>query len=121
MSSSIVTDNSSEPPMDPAEQCALGLECINRNDADAAEWFQMAAERGHREAQCHLGFMLANGKGVDKNEAEAVKWYREAVKQNYAHAQFALGMMLANGRGAAKNEAETVECYRKAAEHSTGT
>ena len=37
------------------------------------------AEKGDATAQFNLGFMYANGNGVEKDVAEAVMWYRKAA------------------------------------------
>ena len=46
-----------------------------------------------------LGYLYADGLGVEKNNTEAVKWYRKAAEQGYAGAQANLGVMYENGRG----------------------
>ncbi len=74
------------------------------------------AESGDQIAQANLGWMYANGRGVEQNDAEAVRWYRKAAEQGYASAQYNLGWMYANGRGVEQNDAEAVRWYRKAAE-----
>ncbi|MFQ5534968.1 MAG: tetratricopeptide repeat protein [Sphingomonadales bacterium] len=76
----------------------------SRGDAETAfNSFLPLAERGHREAQYNVGFMTANGEGVEQNAAEAVKWYRRAADQNHEIAQLRLGLMLRDGAGAEKN------------------
>src|SRR5215469_9394049 len=49
------------------------------------------AKQGNAEAQCELGIMYANGKGVPQDYTEAIKWYRLAADQGYSTAQFSLG------------------------------
>ena len=74
-----------------------------------------AAEQGVAEAQCNLGLMYANGRGVQKEPLEAIKWFRKAAKQGLALAQYILGVMYANGQGVKKDPVEGVRWYRKAA------
>eukprot|EP00729_Bicosta_minor_P022491 gene22491-biopygen729 len=53
-------------------------------------------------AQCNLGIMYANGKGVEKDHVEAAKWYRMAgmaAEAGDAIAQFNLGIFYYNGEG----------------------
>ena len=69
------------------------------NDAEAVQWFQLAARQGHAPAQNDLGLMYANGMGVAENDAEAVQWFRLAARQGDARAQHNLGLMYANGEG----------------------
>ena len=72
-------------------------EGVPKNDAEAVSWYRKAAEQGHAEAQCELGFMYINGEGVPENDAEAVSWYRKAAEQGHAEAQYELGLMYYHG------------------------
>ena len=71
--------------------------------------------------QYNLGFMYANGRGVQRDDAEAVRWYRHAAEQGNATGQYSLGFMYANGRGVARDDAEAVRWYRRAAEQGNAT
>ena len=92
---------------------ALGDE---KKDAEAFVWYRKAAEQGHMDAQCDLGYCYINGKGVSKDEVEAMKWYRKAAEQGRADVQYWLGHCYANGQGVPKDEKEAVKWYQKAAE-----
>ncbi|MDR0234005.1 MAG: SEL1-like repeat protein [Zoogloeaceae bacterium] len=97
------------------EAYAKGLG-VARDDAEAVQWYQKAAEQGHINAQYDLGWRYSQGQGVARNDAEAVKWYRRAAEQGNADAQRSLGEMYEQGRGVAQDEAEAVKWYREAAE-----
>ena len=84
--------------------------------AKAVEWFRIAAEQGHADAQCDLGYMYGSGRGVTQDYAEAVRWYRKAAEQGNADAQCYLGDMYKYGQGVTQDSAEAVRWYRKAAE-----
>jgi uncharacterized protein len=56
---------------------------IDRNDEEAAQWFQKAAQQEHAEAQYILGTMFEKGTGVKKNDAEAFKWFSKAASQGH--------------------------------------
>src|SRR5256885_17240338 len=62
-----------------------------------------AAGQGHGAAQNSLGWMYANGRGVDQDDQEAVRWYRKAAEQGYAQAQLQLVFM--NDTGTAEIKA----------------
>jgi TPR repeat protein len=115
---------------------------VAQDDAEAAKWYQKAAEQGHAEAQYilaqaqdfevtkraaergdakaqyNLGVMYktSGAWGGSKNYFEAVKWFRKAAEQGFTLAQYSLGGMYAFGQGVAKDNAEAVKWYRKAAE-----
>jgi TPR repeat protein len=65
----------------------------------AAEWWRMAAEQGHREAQFRIGAMYHEGKGVPEDYQQAVAWLREAAEHGHAGAQAGLGAMYVLGQG----------------------
>ncbi|MCQ2269321.1 MAG: sel1 repeat family protein, partial [Bacteroidaceae bacterium] len=46
---------------------------------DAARWYRVAAEQGHAEAQCNLGYLHANGLGVEESQEKAFHWYKQAA------------------------------------------
>ena len=72
---------------------------VDRDPAQAAEWYRRAAESGDRTAQSYLAEMYANGHGVERNFAEAVEWYRKAALQRDGAAAYNLGILYASGRG----------------------
>ena len=75
-----------------------------------------AAAQGYATAQHNLGFMYANGEGVQQNYAEALVWYRRAAGQGCAAAQNNLGLMYVNGEGVPQDYAEALVWFRQAAE-----
>ena len=52
------------------------------------KWYEKAANQGHANAQCNLGFMYEHGRGVEKkNERTAADWYKKAADQGFARAK----------------------------------
>jgi TPR repeat protein len=51
--------------------------------AEAAPFFQQAAEKGHPEAQLILGTLYQYGQGIHKDEEQAKYWTQEAAKQGH--------------------------------------
>jgi uncharacterized protein len=45
----------------------------------AAEWYRLAAERGHSDAQYNLGFMYLLGEGVPADVEKGLWWLRQAA------------------------------------------
>ena len=74
------------------------------------------AEEGVADAQYLLGFMYAEGQGIEKNFKEAVQWYTKAAEQGHAGAQLTLGMMYAEGQIVEKDDRQAIKWYTKAAE-----
>jgi TPR repeat protein len=72
---------------------------------------------GYSIATTYLGFLFAQGNGVEKNESEAVSLYRRAAEEGDALGAVVLAGVYEWGQlGVAKNEAEAARWYRKAAE-----
>jgi uncharacterized protein len=84
--------------------------------AAALRLFQPLAERGDASAQCNLGVMYEQGRGVAQNYREAMRWFRLAAIQGNASAQSNLGVMYYKGQGIAQDYGEAMKWYRLAAE-----
>jgi Sel1 repeat len=64
---------------DPRAQHMLGFTYergngVPQNYAEAAKWYQKAAEQDYSTAQLNLGNLLAEGRGVEQDLTEAYKW-----------------------------------------------
>jgi TPR repeat protein len=63
------------------------------------KWYRKAAEQGHANAQCNLGFMYKEGRGVPQDDAESVNWYHKAAEQGYTLGQTTRGFKLEKSLG----------------------
>lgn len=64
---------------------------LQRNQSkEAFSLFERAAEKGDVQSQYHVGYMYAEGEGVEKDEWDAERWYKKAAEQGYANASFDL-------------------------------
>jgi len=52
---------------------------VPRDDAQADNWYQLAAEQGLAPAQGNLGFMYATGQGVPLDYGRALFWFTLAA------------------------------------------
>jgi TPR repeat protein len=87
-----------------------------RNYAEAARWYQLAADQGNASAQNSLGSLYEHGLGVETNYTKALEFYRKSAEQGFAMAQNSLGRMYDMGMGVATNYVEANSWYRRAAE-----
>ncbi len=62
-------------------------EGVARNPGKAARLYCEAARLGDAESQFNLGWMYANGRGLDRNDAKAAYFFRLAAKQGHEQAQ----------------------------------
>ena len=85
-----------------------------------ARFLREQAEKGDAKAQCRLGILYANGKGVRRNLEKARTWVTRAAEQGFAPAQCILGGSYRTGQGAPRNDAEAAKWYRLAAEQGVG-
>jgi len=53
---------------------------VNKDEAQAATWYQKAAEAGNTKAQFYLGRLYEEGLGIAKDEARAMQWYLKAAQ-----------------------------------------
>ncbi len=76
---------------DSESQFLLGLSLAGKDDAKSAEWLGKAAEGGLAKAQCVLGILYHDGKGIAKDENLALKWLERAAEAGNTTAQCKLG------------------------------
>ena len=70
-----------------------------RDDAEAAFWYEKAAAQNNAEAQYRLGVLLDNGWGVPRNRADPAAWYARAAQLGHVFAQHDLAFMYLKGTG----------------------
>ncbi|MDJ0943313.1 MAG: tetratricopeptide repeat protein [Kiloniellales bacterium] len=80
-----------------------------RDYATAQPLFERLAQAGFIKAQTNLGFLYANGLGVERDDGLARYWYLTAARQGEVYAQNNLATMLASGLG---GEIDFVEAYK---------
>ena len=105
---------------DPRAQYAIGAmyrggEGVAIDAAEAARWYQRAADQGFAAAQFNLGVMLQKGEGLARDDAAAAIWYREAALQGFAQAQFNLAVLYQLGLGVDRDYFEAAVWYLLAA------
>jgi uncharacterized protein len=83
--------------------------------AAALQRLSPLAAKGDARAQFDVGFMHANGWGLQRNPAEATTWYRKAADQGLAVAQHFLGLAYVNSDGVRCDEAEAARWLARAA------
>lgn len=54
---------------------------INKNEAEAAGWYEKSGKQGYVDAQYNIGIMYASGRGVLQNDGMAMMWLALAAKQ----------------------------------------
>ncbi len=86
-----------------------------RDDAKAAEHYEVAAAKGHAAAQYNLGLMYSDGRGVDRMPDRALLWIELAANQGLPDAQYALGLLYYNGKGAEQDLVVALKWFEVAA------
>ncbi len=98
---------------DAEAQFSLGLrfagEGAAQDYAQAAVWYQKAADQSHPLAQFNLGIMYAAGQGMPRDEVKSMGWMQSAADLGDAGAQHHLGMKLhrASFEGLPENASES--------------
>ena len=86
------------------------LPSFNSNESEF-ERTERLAKRGDAKAQCNLGIIYYNGKGVPQDYKEAIKWFTKSAEKGDADAQAMVGLCYADGFGVAKNLIEGYAWY----------
>ena len=94
-----------------------GLDAYQRGDFKTAlsEWLP-EAERGDPHAQHMLGFLYANGRGVEIRPEQTVYWWKKAARQGFAPAQYTLGSLYRQGLGVPHNLQKAASWIERAAD-----
>src|SRR5271166_2724224 len=64
---------------------------------EGAAEFKVIADKGDPFAQCIMGVMYENGRGVPKDIHQAIDWYTKSAKQGFASAEEHLGEIFKDG------------------------
>jgi S1-C subfamily serine protease len=89
---------------------------IPRDDREAVNWFQRAADQGDARAQFNLGNHIFNGTGVPLDLKQAIMWFQRAAEQGYSNAEFNLGVCYGDGTGVPQSHRQAFIWYQRAAE-----
>jgi TPR repeat protein len=85
--------------------------------AQAARWFQAAADSGSPEARYDLAVMTGEGLGVKRDPVGATILFTEAAAAGFSLAEYRLGMAFQKGLGVKRDAAASVLWYQRAARH----
>lgn len=88
---------------------------IDRNAAEAAYWYRLAALNGHIDSQYNLGVAYSRGDGVERDMSDAARWWRAAASRGSLNAQFNLGIVYMHGNGVDVDAGEAVRWWSMAA------
>ncbi len=64
---------------------------VDKNEAEAVNWYRAAADQGHADASLTLARCYKFGIGVRKNIAKAAKWLHVATERGVPNAKLLLG------------------------------
>jgi adenylate cyclase len=79
---------------------------VQKDQSEAAKWFQHAAEQGYAKAQRHLGTRYAAGEGVEQDRISAIMWLTLAANQGLATAEMSLNEVVETASREEVNESE---------------
>ena len=88
---------------------------VEKSDAEAYKWYQLAADRGEKFAQSNLAACYQAGRAVVQSNDEAFKYYRMSALQKHSNGEYGMGSCYVNGWGVGKSEEEAIKWYRLAA------
>ncbi|MDO9710179.1 tetratricopeptide repeat protein [Paracraurococcus lichenis] len=94
----------------------FGLGGRPRRPAEAAAWYDRAAEAGNPWAQFRLANLLAEGRGARRDPARATALTAQAAGAGHPLAAYNLGMMALRGQGVPRDPNEAARWLTLAAE-----
>ena len=92
-----------EATTDPKSMTLLGELYANglgvpENDAKAAEWYKLAADRGDRQAMFALAIFRLQGRAGQRDREESAKWLAAAAKLGHPLAAYDLALLYMEGQ-----------------------
>lgn len=99
---------------------ALAVSCLlffsvpaNANDAASFNAMMALANKGHAEAQYHVGMMYNNGIGTQQDRAQAFEWFQKAAAANDPLGAYKLGCYYdGQGAGVVASDSEQALKYK---------
>lgn len=76
---------------------------IQKNYAQAFQFYKKACDKGHQVSCLNLGYMYANNEGVQQNYTEAAKLFEKTCNNMVAQGCFNLGILYRTGTGVQQN------------------
>ena len=93
-----------------------GMEHMDEGDyARAYCLWEPLARLGHSDAQYHLGWLYANGHGLNVDVKNAVYWWQQAANNGSLDAQFSIGLAYITGEGIKADKDEAFRWFYSAA------
>ncbi|CAK0750683.1 conserved hypothetical protein [uncultured Gammaproteobacteria bacterium] len=87
-----------------------------QNFAEAAKWFQKAADQGEPLGFVGLGQLHRSGRGLPQDPAKAAEWFRKAAERGNPQGQTALGQLYRSGQGVPRDFQQAMNYFRQAAD-----
>ncbi|ABC89373.1 putative hemagglutinin protein [Rhizobium etli CFN 42] len=92
-----------------------GRNGMSVDQKQAANWYQLSADKGFAPAQYRLGSMYEKGNGVERDIAKAKGFYEQAANQGNASAMHNLAVLYASGALGQQDYATAASWFTKAA------
>ncbi|SHL53634.1 localization factor PodJL [Roseibium suaedae] len=92
-------------------------EGITADLAEAAKWYQKAADKNLAPAQYRLASLYEKGRGVEQDIAKAKDWYSRAAEAGNAKAMHNLAVLYAEGSDSAPDFAKAAKWFEEAANY----
>jgi len=95
-------------------------EGVTQDMAEAARWFERAANQDLTIAQYRLATQYEKGRGVPQDDAKARDWYEKAASGGNVKAMHNLAVIHAEGRGTAQDFKTASRWFTQAADFGLG-
>lgn len=91
---------------------------VPQDNAAAARWYQVAADKGLAPAQYRMGALYERGLGIKLDLTAALKWYERAAAAGNVRAMHNAAVLLANGDKAKATYERAAHWFGEAAAHN---
>lgn len=97
------------------EEFDRGYEAFaSRDYAQAVEWWQKAAKKGHPRAQNGLGVLYRDGDLGEPDLPQAAYWFHRSAENGYVYAMYSLALLYRDGKGVPRDDIEAHKWFNLA-------
>ena len=90
---------------------------VEKNIANAVEWWEKAADAGNDQALCYLALLYNEGKRVPQDYNKSFEYWERAAQRGVEQSYLFLGDMYRMGQGVKRNYKEAFKWFEKGAEY----
>jgi len=96
-------------------ECYSEGEGVQKNYAEAINWYSKAAAKGDPGAQFRIARIFETGDPSIRDATKAFEQYKKSARDGNAHAEYLVGTFYEQGKAGQRDLSKAIQSYKKAA------